>query len=186
MDPAKVSVYSPKDIEAAMILMQMASGLPCSEFGKIQMKSIPKRASLVENIVKVRPSVTRALTQPKKATLIKVVNQMVPPKKRKLVLKDVISPDKPAKVFKMTTDATKSTNRAVPSIVCVQAMATPKTKIKGEVIDETKWNELRLKIAQQNAARQLRERETFDKLRTFFKDHPVNSAEFMQTFIQNV
>lgn len=198
MNPVKVAAHSSEDIEAAMILMQMATGLPCGEFGKnfklpevIQTKPTPKRASFPGSIAKVRSSVTKVLTpQPKKPTSIKVVNVMVPPKKRKMILKEIILAATPAKVVKLTTDAAELINPKiappVPSIVCVQAKATPKTKVKEEIDNETLWKNLRMKVVQEAKERQSRERETFDRLQTFFKEQPVNTAEFIQKFIRNV
>lgn len=204
MDPVKVTERLPVDYEVALILLQMASGLPQDEFERTYKLPEEVKKMLVKRPITRRSTAIKSETKenstkstPNNATGSNIMDEILPPKKRgrpSVTSKDnKVSP--PAKKAKTMIIAVKKDD-IVPTSTASNARLVP-TKIKKRIFgkaieyperaekDLTKWQDSKLRMTKIGIKSQMRERLAFDKLRKFLAQSPAENyqSQFMQKFV---
>lgn len=188
MNSAKITQHSLEDIETALILLQMATGLPTDEIeekfksseeiqNRIEKKSKPKRRAAVKCVAMMRS----------------LNDEITPARKRgRPALNKIVASAQPAKKPKIVPVEEKEEMAALApalSNVTNQITATPLSSKRNskKIDDAAKWRTMRLNMMKEGSARASREREVLQMLRLFFKSQPVNSyqPEFFQKFIRH-
>lgn len=200
MNSVKITQHSLEDFETALILLQMATGLPTDEVEKkfesteviqnrFEKKSTP-RVAAKKCIATMRSIVTTALNKEKST---KANDEITPAKKRgRPSLKNIVATTQPAKKPKIVPIEEKEEEivpATAPSKIISQITVTPSTGKRNfeKTDDVAKWRTMRLNMMKESSARALEEHEVLEMLRMFFKDLPVNSyqPQFFQKFIRN-